>query len=407
MNLKHQFYREYYADFDPRQNAEEKSSKYDEYKVKNGAIFKDRNEKYLYGYRPESNKITHFIDTKLYRPEKAQLASIPGYTSFPLTTTYPGLIFGTGYSHETSTKDEITIGFYFDHTSGLPVLPGSSVKGILRSAFPRRGLDESPIETQNGKAAFIRKFLENEGVPGKWTDEAIDALELDIFTSRRDIFLDSYPESTNDSGQLLGPDFITPHGKNPLADPIPLRMIKVLPNVVWRFEFILRKTQLSNGFEVSVKAKKNLFEMILLYLGSGAKTNLGYGKFKSSNSSTLDKILHEVSDEELKVALNLGGRWVPKIEDVHQGQKEELIKSDRLVDYAQPADTYVVRVKSKKKRKGVVFLEAKGLKINDCFDSKILGDALEPYTSGSILQVTCTISNKRVSADFRIIQKIK
>ena len=57
--------------------------------------------------------------------------------SFELTTTYPGLVLGTGYSHETGTEGEFKLGFYFDWTTGLPVIPGSSVKGILRAAGPR------------------------------------------------------------------------------------------------------------------------------------------------------------------------------------------------------------------------------------------------------------------------------
>ena len=55
--------------------------------------------------------------------------------TFELTTTYPGLLIGSGYNHEIGKmKDELKLGFFFDHTTGLPCIPGSSVKGVLRDA---------------------------------------------------------------------------------------------------------------------------------------------------------------------------------------------------------------------------------------------------------------------------------
>ena len=53
------------------------------------------------------------------------------YQHFDLVTTYPGLLIGSGYSHEVHGKDGLKLGFYFDHTTGLPIIPGSSVKGVL------------------------------------------------------------------------------------------------------------------------------------------------------------------------------------------------------------------------------------------------------------------------------------
>ena len=48
---------------------------------------------------------------------------------------------GVGYQHETGAMGEAKIGFYFDYTTGLPCLSGSSVKGIIRSAFLDTMLD--------------------------------------------------------------------------------------------------------------------------------------------------------------------------------------------------------------------------------------------------------------------------
>ena len=42
-------------------------------------------------------------------------------------TAYPGMVMGVGYQHETGAMGEAKIGFYFDYTTGLPCLSGSSV----------------------------------------------------------------------------------------------------------------------------------------------------------------------------------------------------------------------------------------------------------------------------------------
>lgn len=67
-----------------------------------------------------------------------------------LTTSYPGLITGIGVSHQTTLKwmdqndqiPEFKLGITFDYTTGLPIIPGSSIKGVLRSFFPIMNQDK-------------------------------------------------------------------------------------------------------------------------------------------------------------------------------------------------------------------------------------------------------------------------
>ena len=55
---------------------------------------------------------------------------------FTLRTTYPGLMLGLGYPHDPGgSKEAIQLGFTFDFVTGMPYIPGSTVKGVLRSAF--------------------------------------------------------------------------------------------------------------------------------------------------------------------------------------------------------------------------------------------------------------------------------
>jgi len=188
---------------------------------------------------------------------------------FELTTEYPGLVTGLGNPHESHQEGEYKLGFYFDHTTGLPVIPGSSVKGVLRSAFKK-----SPD--------YIKYLLENP--PEKETpiiDIDINQLEKEIFDGeglspyKRDIFLDAVIVAGGNTNQLfLAADFITPH-PDEFKDPVPLQFLKVLPQVTFRFQFRLKNEGL-----ISSEGKKRLFERILKDLGIGAKTNVGYGKFK-------------------------------------------------------------------------------------------------------------------------------
>ena len=77
-------------------------------------------------------------DRKLTKSDTELFISNDQRISHTLYTTYPGFITGTGMAHGVNGENEdFKIGCYFDHTAGIPCLPGSSVKGILRSVFPK------------------------------------------------------------------------------------------------------------------------------------------------------------------------------------------------------------------------------------------------------------------------------
>lgn len=170
-----------------------------------------------------------------------------------LKTTYPGLLIGTGNPHGTGKSDEdINMGFSFDYVTGQPYIPGSSVKGVLRSHFKN-----SP--------EVIKEILEQE-------DVAVNALEKEIFDDGNDVFLDAVLYDGDEYGRVMGEDYITPH-KDATKNPIPIRIIKILPNVRFEFRFIL-----TDGIITSTQ-KLELFTTLLQVFGAGAKTNVGYGVF--------------------------------------------------------------------------------------------------------------------------------
>ena len=205
---------------------------------------------------------------------------IKDVTGFELKTCYPGLLCGVGYHHEINkpadekgkkgkkgkkveedkeddAPEVYNLGMYFDYTSGLPVIPGSSIKGMLRSAIEEWDF-LADYKPNNGvtREEIIKTVFEGEG--------------LSIYD--RDIFLDAIPIRVDN--KLFGEDYIT-HHPNPLQNPNPVRFLRVNPGVTYQFRFILRNND--NGLKADFK--EDLFKAIICTFGLGAKTNVGYGQF--------------------------------------------------------------------------------------------------------------------------------
>ena len=188
----------------------------------------------------------------------SELKDLAGFQSFQLKTVYPGLTAGLGYAHGVSSNDDSKLGFSFDYVTGQPYLPGSTVKGVLRSCF------SYPEVVQD---AFQMSELD------------VPALERAIFDEGADVFLDAVIVRGNGNahGNIMGEDYITPHS-SPTKDPVPIKFLKVLPGVTFEFRFLLTDTDL-NGWTVTAARKAETFQILLKTMGIGAKTNVGYGAF--------------------------------------------------------------------------------------------------------------------------------
>lgn len=172
-----------------------------------------------------------------------------------LTTTYPGLLIGSGYNHpvEKNDKDGYQLGFFFDHTTGLPLITGSSIKGVLRSLFENEE-----------KFGYIKEVYKVE--------EAREKMCKRLFEEGKVIFYDAYIIGTNNEGKIFAADYITSHhSEDPMGafkDPTPIKFLKILSEVTWQFQFKAETDDVQ------------LFKDIILDFGLGAKTNVGYGQFK-------------------------------------------------------------------------------------------------------------------------------
>lgn len=174
------------------------------------------------------------------------------------TIQYPGLVTGVGLTHD--AKVGYKLGMHFDYTYGMPVIYGSSVKGVLRSWF----------------AEFYKNEYEGDDyLISKLIDDIFEGGKKSIY--QRDVFFDAVIVEDY-KGRFLEDDSITPH-PDPLKNPVPIKMLKIAPGCKIEFRFRLCDTEI-DGVKFGAKDKLKLFKDILTTVGIGAKTNVGYGQLK-------------------------------------------------------------------------------------------------------------------------------
>lgn len=178
------------------------------------------------------------------------------------------LVTGIGESH----PHEISM--VFDHNMGIPYIPASGIKGIVRFAHTLGLLADIPqdeIKTdKNGKIYFDDEK--------EWTKIPT------LFGTQKKrgtvIFLDAYPENIPD----LHVDIMNPHygkyynGESPPADyldPTPLKFLTVAKETTFIFRALVDKKIAGLKDKVKTAFKKALTEE-----GVGAKTAVGYGLFE-------------------------------------------------------------------------------------------------------------------------------
>lgn len=307
MNLKHFYYRTYFEGFGqqyPRLDLRQPENKEERKPVDkaNETLLKARNQ-----------RLTQALPAHNLAPADLGLADV---RTLKMEVQNPGLLTGAGYPHEVAYAGEFKLGFHFDHTGGLPVLPGSTVKGTLRALWPQ--YDYAPAAPavfkadktaakaalQHKKAAFIFSLLKAAGLSVPANTEAPEAarafvhrVELALFEgwntltidgetpeylpgSKRAVFFDAFPVAPAGSARvsLLGRDALTPHGADPLKNPVPLPFVKVLPGVCFEFRFRLRELPVLEQVSLTPTQMLRLFNDLLERTGIGAKTNVGYGR---------------------------------------------------------------------------------------------------------------------------------
>lgn len=309
-NMNYIYYSEYFDDLEPSSTAHQKLELPE---------IDDRNKKirsFKYDNSAESLKSVK------------ELKNLPGYTEISATVLYPGLLIGTGMPHDLKgVEGAIYNGFSLDPVSGLPFIPGSSLKGMLRSCFPDK---ESHVKYSEKREEYIRNIIRK-----KCYKENVDVNELrqNIFDNN-DVFIGAFPVTDKSSKELLDTDFITPHTADwyskydPMKrykNPVPITILKVRGGVEFTFAFILHDMiDESGNLVLGADNKKILFENLLRDFGIGAKTDVGFGKLDITEKSLGVIVTIEKVDNGGYAHFYLGGQdcRITKVEQIaayHKG----------------------------------------------------------------------------------------
>lgn len=275
-NMGWLYYRDYYRKFDFKPQVVSVESE------NNGRTKREKKgtERQLY-FKKQNQRIISSTFTD-FKYNEHIIESLGPTHKLYFQTLYPGLLIGSGLSHGTGETNDMKIGFAFDYTTGLPYIPGSSVKGVLRSMFPKK----KPEENSDDPDPKYDYILEKSGIPinlpkkklysqiWKLTCFVFNEYQKGLEGASRNTYFDALIVRTeNPKKHIVGEDYITPH-REPLKNPKPLQFLKVLAQVTFCFSFKLKQ-----GFSLGdqIIDVPELFKNILLDTGVGAKTNVGYG----------------------------------------------------------------------------------------------------------------------------------
>jgi CRISPR type III-B/RAMP module RAMP protein Cmr6 len=168
------------------------------------------------------------------------------------------------------------VGLYCDHTTGLPLIPGTALKGLVSTwacweANQDRLYEEQPhLETT--RAALARRILGDNSRSG--SEGAGDV-----------IFVGGFPITP----PRLGLDIVNPHHEpdgRAKARLTPNTFLCIEPGTLWRFVFFVR-AGVDNAASL-LQQTHTWLEEALTQIGIGAKTAAGYGRFREPTEDDLE-----------------------------------------------------------------------------------------------------------------------
>lgn len=184
--------------------------------------------------------------------------------------------FDQRYSFVLRTRTRLLVGFagtdtVFENSIslhpfyGFPVIPGSSIKGLLRNYCESSGITSDKIRTMLGDEAEAEEREEGKVVfldawPEKWPPGKGGVLEADIMTPHYGKYY---------SGRGLPSDKDTPN---------PISFLAVPQGI--EFRFCLLPSRTCQDEENIVAEAKGYLVSALKTFGIGAKTSSSYGYFK-------------------------------------------------------------------------------------------------------------------------------
>ncbi|MEM3404678.1 MAG: type III-B CRISPR module RAMP protein Cmr6 [Sulfolobales archaeon] len=204
-----------------------------------------------------------------------------------------GLIGGS----ETFGEIPFEVGLYFDPLLNVPYIPGSTIKGAVRSATFDLLYREKRNAGNSDKEAEKEADNECSRIFGGCIGEDHSAGLVG--------FTDAYPIEEGEKGYLLYPDVMSPHYKSDTAteldvSPTPIIYLTIAPETKFQFYLFYRRERGSGEKkrQLTIRNSKDsdlaetpipdpnmlgILDLGLLYSfyrGVGAKTAVGYSRFE-------------------------------------------------------------------------------------------------------------------------------
>lgn len=208
---------------------------------------------------------------------------------------YPGLLVGLGNPHEVviekKNKGQLALGFSLDYVTGMPYIPGSSLKGLMHSVL--NNTDAKDYLKNIGCAAadkFVKEYLgtSKDGIGG-------------------DVFYGVYPvgRCNEKIKRLMGQETIAPHldenGKpSQIKNPKAISFMKIMPGTIVAVLIKYKEDKFVNE-------RKSIYNSIIKDMGIGAKTNVGFGLVSNVSAEEIvdfDEMRKENSGQDYRQKKN-------------------------------------------------------------------------------------------------------
>jgi len=244
------------------------------------------------------------------------------------------LITGIGESH----PHEVSM--VFDHNIGIPYIPASGVKGIIRFAHT---LSVFLNDDRTVKEEYKDKNCLDESatdIPDIFGGDKNIGQDKKVTLRGKVIFLDAYPEEI----PTLHMDIMNPHyapyyseGVFPADyhNPTPIKFLTVERGTNFIFRAVAEKEQ-----DLSQKVKV-AFAEALMKEGVGAKTAVGYGRFviDENGQEALLKKRKQRHEEEKRLLYP----WLEYIENINKVAdwdqfKQIVLENEKLAEYRNEKD---------------------------------------------------------------------
>lgn len=189
----------------------------------------------------------------------ARLAGARGGRAETFVTIAP-FVTGIGLPHAVEN------GFLWHHTLGVPYLPGSGVKGLLRSwvrDWAAVGGNSDPAEVE----ALVTRLFGTQDRAGALV--LLDALPV------RDVVLVVEVLTPHDAGWRLPKEFDEKKVPADWVSPKPIPFLAVAPGQVLQFAVAPRPGAAAGDIDLAFDHLREALD----WLGAGAKTASGFGRF--------------------------------------------------------------------------------------------------------------------------------